>query len=113
MIPIIFVAHVPLIGTKITTMYIAIALDVNHEPLLIAFALGTKDCDDSWAWFMGRLKECLGDSTKVGFIIHMFDLIDYAIQRVYPDSYHVYCCKTIAEKIRVSTESNIVVEQLF
>ena len=96
MIPTIFVGIVPLIGTNITTMYVVVALGGNHEPLIIAFALGSVDCDEAWIWFMRRLKECLGDSIEVGFISHMYDSIDYAIQRVYPDSYHGYCCKNIA-----------------
>ncbi|XP_023729152.1 uncharacterized protein LOC111876807 [Lactuca sativa] len=94
-------------------MYIVVVLDGNHEPLLIAFALGTINCDNSWLWFMRRLKECLVDNTEVGFISHMSDSIDFAVQRVYLDSYHGYCCKHIAEKICASTGSNTVVEQLF
>lgn len=113
MITIIFFCHVPLIGTNITTMYIAVALDENHESLLIAFALGTIDCDDSWAWFMRRLKECIGDNVKNGFISHMSESINYSIQRVYPDSYHGYCCNSVAENIQTYTGNNIVVDQLF
>ncbi|KAL7585394.1 hypothetical protein Lser_V15G41996 [Lactuca serriola] len=90
MIPIICVGHIPLIGTYITSMCIAVVLDGNHEPLLLAFALGTINYDD-----------------------HIFDSIDFAVQRVYPDSYHGYCCKNIAKKIRASTGNNTVVEQLF
>ncbi|KAL7609222.1 hypothetical protein Lser_V15G12616 [Lactuca serriola] len=113
MIPIIFVGQVPLIEAYVRSMYIVVALDENHEPLLIAFALGTTNSDNSRLWFMRRLKECLGDNTEVGFISHMSDSIDFAVQRVYPDSYHGYCCKNIAEKIRASIGSNTVVEQLF
>ncbi|XP_023750117.2 uncharacterized protein LOC111898439 [Lactuca sativa] len=94
-------------------MYIAVALDGNHEPLLIAFALGTINCDNSWLWFMRRLKDCFDDNTEFGFISHMSDSIDFAFHRVYADSYHDYCCKNIAEKIRASIGSNTVVEQLF
>ncbi|KAL7601494.1 hypothetical protein Lser_V15G22050 [Lactuca serriola] len=71
------------------------------------------NCDESWVWFMRRLKECLGDNMEVGFISHMSDSIDFAVQRVYPNSHHGYCCKNIAEKIWASTGNNIVVEQLF
>ncbi|KAL7607563.1 hypothetical protein Lser_V15G18042 [Lactuca serriola] len=113
MIPIIFVGQVPLIGAYVTSMYIVVALVGNHEPLLIAFALGTINCDNSWLWFMRRLKDCLGDNTEFGFISHMSDSIDFAVHRVYPDSYHGYCCKNIAEKIRASIGSNTVIEQLF
>nr|KAJ0222610.1 hypothetical protein LSAT_V11C200054980 [Lactuca sativa] len=58
MIPTIFVTHVPLIGANITTMYIALALDGNHEPLIIAFTLVSTDYDEAWTWFMRSLKEC-------------------------------------------------------
>ena len=108
MIPTLFVAHVPLIGTNITTMYLAHALDGNHETLIIAFALRSVDCDEAWTWFMRRLKECLGDTTEFGFISHISDSIDYAIRQVYPDSYHGYCCKNIADKGQASTRSTIV-----
>lgn len=93
-------------------MYLALALDRNHEPMIIAFALRSVDYDDAWTWFMRSLKECLGDTTKVGFIIHMSDSIDYDIRQVYSDSYHGYCCKNIADKVRDSIGSTIV-EQLF
>ena len=50
---------------------------------------------------------------ELGFISHILNSIDFAVQRVYPDSYHGYCCKNIAKKIRASTGNNTVVEQLF
>ncbi|XP_023738963.1 uncharacterized protein LOC111886963 [Lactuca sativa] len=83
------------------------------NPLLIAFALGTINCDNSWLLFMRRLKYCLGDNTEFGFISHMSDSIEFAVHRVYPDSYHGYFCKNIAKKIRASIENNTVAEQLF
>ncbi|XP_052622676.1 uncharacterized protein LOC128127966 [Lactuca sativa] len=81
-------------------MYFALGLDGNHEPLLIAIGLGTLECEESWRWFMMKLKECLGEDTEVGFISNLCDKIDFVVQSVYPDSYHGYCPKDIARNIR-------------
>ncbi|XP_023741380.1 uncharacterized protein LOC111889465 [Lactuca sativa] len=83
-------------------MYFAVALDGNHEPLLLAIGLGTLECEESWRWFMMKLKECLGEDTEVGFISNLCDKIDFVVDSVYPDSYHGYCPKDIARKIRDS-----------
>ena len=112
-IPLIFVGYAPLIGNNVTTMYFAVALDGNHEPLLLAFGLGTIECEESWTWFIRRLKECLGYSTEVGFISHLCYNIDLALRRVYPHSYHGYCPKDIAWKIQDFIGHNNIVEKLF
>ena len=63
MIPLIYVGYLPLLGSFLTTMYFAVALDGNHEPLLLALGLGTLQCEESWRWFMMRLRDCLGEDT--------------------------------------------------
>ncbi|XP_052627784.1 uncharacterized protein LOC128134273 [Lactuca sativa] len=87
-------------------MYFLVALDGNHEPLLLAIGLGTLECEESWRWFIMKLKDCLGEDTDVGFISNLCDKIDFAVQSVYPDSYHGYCPKDIARKIRDSIRHN-------
>ncbi|XP_023744953.2 uncharacterized protein LOC111893110 [Lactuca sativa] len=95
-------------------MYFAVALDGNHEPLLLAIGLGTLECEESWRWFMMKLKECLGEDTEVGFISNLCDKIDFVVHSIYPDSYHGYCPKDIARKIRDSVGHNDTeVETLF
>ncbi|XP_042752046.2 uncharacterized protein LOC111903342 [Lactuca sativa] len=99
MIPLIYVGYLPLLGSYLTTMYFAVALDGNHEPLLLAVGLGTLECEESWRWFMMRLKDCLGEDIEVGFIRNLCDKIDFGVQSAYPDSYHGYSPKDIARKI--------------
>ncbi|XP_023753419.1 uncharacterized protein LOC111901779 [Lactuca sativa] len=95
-------------------MYFVVALDGNHEPLLLAIGLGTLECEESWRWFMMKLKEFLGEDTEVGFISNLCDKIDFVVHSVYPDSYHGYCPKDIARKIRYSVGHNDTeVEKLF
>mgnify|MGYP002759198687 CR=1 FL=1 len=114
MIPLIYVGYLPLLGSFLTTMYFAVALDGNHEPLLLAIGLGTLQCEESWRWFMMRLKDCLGEDIEVGFISNLCDKIDFGVQSAYPDSYHGYCPKDIARKIRESIgHNNTEVESLF
>nr|KAJ0198216.1 hypothetical protein LSAT_V11C700366890 [Lactuca sativa] len=100
MMPLIYVGYLPLLGSYLTTMYFVVALDGNHESLLLAVGLRTLECEEYWQWFMMKLKECLGDDTEVGFISNLCDKIGFAVERVYPDSYHGYCPKDIARKIR-------------
>ncbi|XP_023749175.1 uncharacterized protein LOC111897443 [Lactuca sativa] len=94
-------------------MYFVVALDGNHEPLLLAVALGPLECEESWLWFMMKLKDFLGEDTEVGFISNLCDKIDFVVERVYPDLYHGYCPKDIARKIRDSVgDSDTEVETL-
>ena len=71
MIPLIYVGYLPLLGNYLTTMYFAVALDGNHEPLLLAVGLGTLECEESWVWFMRKFKECLCDNIEIVFISHL------------------------------------------
>ncbi|KAL7594303.1 hypothetical protein Lser_V15G27491 [Lactuca serriola] len=114
MIPLLYVGYLPLLGSYLTTMYLAVALDGNHEPLLLEIGLGTLECEESWRWLTMKLKECLGEDTNVGFISNLCDKIDFSLPSVYPDSYHGYCPKDIARKIRDSVgHNNMEVEILF
>ena len=63
---------------------------------------------------MMRLRDCLGEDIEVGFISNLCDNIDFGVQSAYPDSYHGYCPKDIARKIRESVgHNNTEVESLF
>ncbi|KAL7607105.1 uncharacterized protein LOC111906874 [Lactuca sativa] len=95
-------------------MYFEVDFDGNNEPLLLAIGLGTLECEESWRWFIMKLKECLGEDIDDGFISNLCDKIDFVVQSVYPDSYHRYCPKDIARKIRNFVGHNDTeVEMLF
>ena len=46
-------------------MIIIVALDGNHDKVLLAFGLGIIESEGGWTWFLWRLNECLGAVAKL------------------------------------------------
>lgn len=77
--------------------------------LHIVFGLGMITNDDTWTWFIRRLKDRLRDVQEVEFISDMSNSIDLNLSIVFPDSYHGYCCRHVAKNLWTKIGCNIVV----
>lgn len=77
------------------------------------FALGIKESDEGWTWFLQRLKECTGDGSEVAFISDMPNSIKLTLSIFYPDSYHRYCCMNIVQILEARIGRNRIVEGCF
>lgn len=94
-LPVIFLECLPLNGPYVHTMYVAVSVDGNHQPLPIAIGLGISESLDSWTWFLMRLHECFRNAREVCFITKLSNHLDVALSHVFPHCYHGYCCKSV------------------
>nr|KAJ0226363.1 hypothetical protein LSAT_V11C100014900 [Lactuca sativa] len=77
-------------------MFIAVVIDEKTQTLPTIFYLGMTNNIDYCIWFLMRLKEALRDAREVSFIINMDNVITSSLGQLFPNFYHVYCCKCLA-----------------
>lgn len=92
----LFVACYNLRGGYLQIMFIAVVIDEKTQTLPTIFYLGMTNNIDYCIWFLMRLKEALRDAREVSFIINMDNVITSSLGQLFPNFYHVYCCKCLA-----------------
>ncbi|XP_076924244.1 uncharacterized protein LOC143586629 [Bidens hawaiensis] len=68
--PMIIIDGAHLKGSFKGTMFPAVGMDGNHKIFAIAFSVGKSDSGESWAWFLSKLRECVGDHPKTNLVRH-------------------------------------------
>jgi MULE transposase domain/MuDR family transposase/SWIM zinc finger len=93
-------------GTFLTGKYggvllCASAQDANNHIYPLAVGVVDSENDDSWRWFLERLKECIPDNDELCFISDRNQSIWKAVAEVYKSAHHGCCtvhlwqnCKT-------------------
>nr|KAJ0198266.1 hypothetical protein LSAT_V11C700350980 [Lactuca sativa] len=81
---------------------------INDRACLKKKYLGTMflavENEDSWIWFLSRLKECIGDITILAIISNKVNSIEIAILAVFPNAYHkLYCSYFLMNMSKTST----------
>ncbi|KAE8705998.1 hypothetical protein F3Y22_tig00110410pilonHSYRG00030 [Hibiscus syriacus] len=69
----------------------SVAMDANNGILPIAYGVGKSETSDSWTWFMGHLRDCIGHISNLTIISDWANSIDNAVRRCFPDSFHGLC----------------------
>lgn len=111
--PVIFLDNVPLNGNYLKSIYLAMGIDGNNQPLPIAYGVGNEPTTDNWSWFLTRLNETLRNCHTVAFITNMSDCLDTALRQVFPESYRGYCCQLFAMKVRSLSRNSPLFMPLF
>nr|XP_043629909.1 uncharacterized protein LOC122601210 [Erigeron canadensis] len=89
--PVIIVDGAHLKGRYLGTNLLAVAMDANNGILPIAYGVGKSETSDSWTWFMGHLRDCIGHVRNLTIISDRANSIDMAIRRCFPDAFHGLC----------------------
>lgn len=69
----------------------AIAQDYNNHIYPISFTVVDVKKDNSWIWFMEKLKDCILDNDQLYFISDCHRSIGKVIAQEYPLTHHKCC----------------------
>jgi transposase-like protein len=89
--PVIIVDAAHLKGRYLGTNLLAVGMDANNGILPIAYGVGKSETSESWTWFMGHLRDCIGHVSNLTIISDRANSIDMAIRRCFPDAFHGLC----------------------
>ncbi|KAE8682961.1 Transducin/WD40 repeat-like superfamily protein, putative isoform 2 [Hibiscus syriacus] len=87
---IIIVDGAHLKGRYLGVNLLAVAMDANNEILSIAYGVGKSETSDSWTWFMGYFRDCIGPISNLTIISDRANSIDNVV-RCFPDAFHGLC----------------------
>ncbi|KAL4579874.1 hypothetical protein LXL04_016042 [Taraxacum kok-saghyz] len=94
-LPVVFIRSAPLRGNRVSTMFTAVAVDGNRQPLPVAYGFGLRENLRSWTWFLIML-ECMREAREVAFISNVSNCMNSALNSLFPNSYHGYCWDNVS-----------------
>ncbi|KAE8719042.1 Enolase 2 [Hibiscus syriacus] len=89
--PVIIVDRAHLKGRYLGVNLLAVVMDANNGIFPIAYRVGKSETFDSWTWFMGHLRDCIGLISNLTIIFNRANSIDNAVRRCFPDAFHGLC----------------------
>ncbi|KAE8688907.1 hypothetical protein F3Y22_tig00110949pilonHSYRG00042 [Hibiscus syriacus] len=89
--PVIIVDGAHLKGRYLGVKLLAVAMDANNGILPIAYGVGKSETSDSWTWFMGHLRDCIGPISNLTIISDRANSIDNVVRRCFSDAFHGLC----------------------
>ncbi|WRX22746.1 Transposase [Theobroma cacao] len=72
-------------------LFIAVCKDANECVYPVAFSIGHVEDEDSWTWFLSKLRNAIGCFENTMFISDQYLGIKKAIQNAYPEAHHGLC----------------------
>ncbi|XP_017982399.1 PREDICTED: uncharacterized protein LOC108663297 [Theobroma cacao] len=72
-------------------LFVAICKDVNECVYPVTFGIGHVKYEDSWTWFLSKLRDAVGCPENTMFISDQHLDIKKAIQNAYPEAHHDLC----------------------
>lgn len=95
------------------TMLGAIAQDANKQLYPVAFGVVDIENNDSWMYFMLKLRECIGHVENLVFVSDRHQSIASALSAVFPEAHHGACIQHIAMNIVAKFHTNHCHEEYF
>ena len=89
--PVIVVDAAHLKGVYEGKIYSAVCADGNGKIFPLAFGFGPEEGNESWEWFIRRLREAFGRTDDLVIVSDRHVGIQHAMGVVYPDVPHVFC----------------------
>ncbi|XP_022861119.1 uncharacterized protein LOC111381558 [Olea europaea var. sylvestris] len=92
-------------GTYLTghyggTLFIACIQDANNSIFVLAFGVGDNENDNSWRWFLEKLKEAYGYREGLCFVSDRYGSIKKAIEHVYLGACHGICSYHLLQNLK-------------
>ncbi|XP_060962153.1 uncharacterized protein LOC133032284 [Cannabis sativa] len=81
------------------TLLVAVAYDANNQLFPVAFAIVDSENHDSWKYFLRKLKEAIGEVENLMFISDRHQIIEHAVDVVFPEACHCACFKHITMNV--------------
>ncbi|PWA60179.1 transposase, MuDR, MULE transposase domain protein [Artemisia annua] len=91
--PLIKIDAAHLKGRYLGTNLLVVGMDANNQIIPLATGVAQGETVESWSWFLGKLKECIGDRNDLAIISDRHFAITIACKTVFPRAFHGYCCR--------------------
>lgn len=111
--PMIAVDGTHLRGKYPGVLLVVVTHDANHKLLPIAFAFAESERRDSWEWFLANLHIALGEPNNLTIVSDRQKGLIPALLNTIPSAKHSYCCRHIAENIRVAFSDTAIVAKFW
>ena len=72
-------------------MFVAATKDGNNQIYQLAFGIMDSENDQSWCWFMTKLRSYIGEVTDLVFISDRHGSIEKSINTIFPEASHGVC----------------------
>lgn len=89
--PVIVVDGTHLKGKNKGTLFVAVTKDGNEQVFPLAIGFGPVEDDDSWTWFLTRVRQSFGAPADLMIVSDGHVSIEHAIRNVYPHAAHGLC----------------------
>nr|GFB20905.1 transposase, MuDR, MULE transposase domain protein [Tanacetum cinerariifolium] len=91
--PLIIIDAAHLKGTYLGTNIVVVGMDSNNQIIPIATGVAQSDTNESWTWFLSKLKDCIREVSNLTIISDRHYAITHACKNEFPNSFHGYCCR--------------------
>jgi len=98
--PVIVVDGTHLKGKNHGILFVAVAKDGNEQVYPLAYGVGPKENDESWKWFLSRLRRAYGDSDSLVIVSDAHVSIANAVRSELPHATHGLCYYHLLSKIK-------------
>ena len=93
-------------GTHMKSAYggvliVATAQDPDHHHYPIAFGVVDGEKNESWTWFLNKLKSVIPDDPEIVFVSDRNQSLIKAIADIYPLSHHGHCIYHLSQNVKL------------
>ncbi|XP_062086202.1 uncharacterized protein LOC133792313 [Humulus lupulus] len=105
-------------GTFLTTrcggtLLFAMGQDGNKQIYPIALSVVDSENNDSWLYFLLRLKEAIGEVENLVFVFDRHTSIASTLTKIFPEAHHGACIHHVSMKIRAKFKTDHCHEEFF
>ncbi|XP_022872040.1 uncharacterized protein LOC111391125 [Olea europaea var. sylvestris] len=98
--PVIVVDGTYLNGHCGGTLFTVCTQDASNSIFVLTFGVGDNENDNSWRWFLEKLKEAYGYRERLCFVSDRHSSIKKAIEHVYPGACHGICSYHLLQNLK-------------
>ncbi|XP_057779840.1 uncharacterized protein LOC130998443 [Salvia miltiorrhiza] len=97
--PVIVVYGTHLKGRNKGILIVAVTKDGNEQVFPLTFGVGPIENDESWMWFLSRVKSAYGENSEMLIVSDAHVSIPNAVKAVYPEVAHGLCYYHLLNKL--------------
>ena len=98
--PVIVVDGTHLKGKNHGILFVAVTKDGNEQVYPLAYGVGPKEDDESWKWFLSRLRGVYGEADSLVVVSDAHPSIINAVRSELPNATHALCYYHLLAKIK-------------
>nr|GEY98962.1 hypothetical protein [Tanacetum cinerariifolium] len=91
-------------GTYKGTNLVLVRMDGNNQIVPIATCVSQGKTEESWTWFLLKLKESIGEVPNLAIITDRHPAIILACNMIFPNAFHGYCCRHLMMNCKMKSD---------